>query len=94
MVDVESPFLTFTNTPIDDNYLGEVEELAALHRRTETLDYALRTGKEFDVLLDMVEEDGQDAFTYVDEVGKQVELIIASHLIPENLTVWQRQIAR
>ena len=94
MIDVESPFLTFTNTPIDDNYLGEVEELAALHRRTEALDYALRTGKEFDVLLDMVEQDGQDASIYVDDVGEQIELIVASHLVPSNLAVWQRHIER
>jgi hypothetical protein len=50
MFEVENPFLTFTNIPIDDNYLGEVEELAALHRRTEALDYALRHGKEFNVV--------------------------------------------
>lgn len=91
MESVESPFLTFTNTPLDENYLGEVQELVALHRRTEALDYALRTGKEFDVLLDMVEEDGQDAYSYVDEVGERIELIIASHIVPDDLAVWQRQ---
>ena len=83
--------LTFTNTPLDENYLGEVEELAALHRRTEALDHALRTGKEFDVLLDMVEEDGQDAAKYVEQVGQNIELIIASHLVPEDLAIWQQR---
>ena len=91
MSDFEAPWLTFTNTPVDDNYLGEVEELAALHRRTEALDHALRTGQEFDVLLDMVEEDGQDAAEYVDQVGQNIELIIASHLVPDDLAFWQRQ---
>ena len=91
MYDFESPFLTFTNTPLDENYLGEVEELAALHRRTEALDYALRTGKDFDVLLDMLEEDGQDAAAYVDRVGRNIELIIASHLVPEDLAIWQNR---
>lgn len=93
-IDVESPFLTFTNTELDDNYLGEVEELAALHRRTEALDYALRHGREFDVLLDMVEEDGQNAAGYVEEVGQNIELIIASHLVPDDLAIWQRQFNR
>ena len=91
MASVENPFLTFTNTPSHEKYLGEVEELAALHRRTEALDHALRTGKEFDVLLDMLEEDGQDAATYVDEAGRKIDLIIASHLVPENLAAWQKE---
>lgn len=89
MYDFESPFLTFTNTPLDENYLGEVEELEALHRRTEALDHALRTGKDFDVLLDMLEADGQDPVEYVDRVGENIELIIASHLVPEDLAIWQ-----
>ena len=90
---VESPFLTFTNTPLDDNYLGEVKELAALHQRTEALDKALKNPQEFDVLLDMLYEHGQDPIQYVEEVGQNIELIIASHVIPEDLAVWQRQFA-
>ena len=92
MENVETPFLTFTNAPCDPNYMGEIEELAALHRRTEALDRALRTGQEFDVVLDMLEEDGQDAAVYVDEVGENIELIIASHIVPEDLAIWQEQI--
>jgi len=91
MEHVESPFLTFTNSPLDPHYLGEIEELAALHRRTEALDYALRNGKEFDVVLDMVEEDGQDAAAYVNQVGENIELIIASQLVPDDLVVWQHR---
>ena len=87
----ETPFLTYTQLPSDPNYLGEAEELAALHRRTEALDYALRTGKEFDVLLDMLAEDGQDPVAYVDQVGENIELIIASHLVPEDLAIWQER---
>ena len=93
MENAESPFLTFTNTPLDENYLGEVEELMALHRRTEALDHALRTGSEFDVLLDMVESDGQDAAAYVEQVGQKIELVIANHLVPEDLFYWQQRFA-
>ena len=74
--------------------MGEIEELAALHRRTEALDRALRTGQEFDVLLDMIEEDGQDAAAYVDEVGENIELVIASYVVPEDLAIWHNQIER
>ena len=94
MDNLETPFLTFTNAPGDPNYMGEIEELAALNRRTEALDRALRTGQEFDVLLDMLEEDGQDAAAYVDEVGENIELVIASHIVPEDLAIWQEQIER
>ncbi len=94
MRNTEAPFLTYTNAPISPNYLGEIEELAALHRRSEALDKALRTGDEFDVLLDMIEEDGQDAAAYVDQVGKNIELVIASHLVPEDLAIWQHRIER
>ncbi len=94
MENLETPFLTFTNAPGDPNYMGEIEELAALNRRTEALDRALRTGQEFDVVLDMLEEDGQDAAAYVDEVGENIELIIASYVVPEDLAIWQEQIRR
>lgn len=85
----ESPFLTYTNSPDDPNYMGEAEELAALHLRTEALDHALKTGRDFDVVLDMLAEHGQDPIAYVEEVGAQVELIIASHLVPDDWAVWQ-----
>ncbi len=94
MENLETPFLTFTNAPGDPHYMGEIEELAALNRRTEALDRALRTGQEFDVVLDMLEEDGQDAAAYVDEVGENIELIIASYVVPEDLAIWQEQIRR
>lgn len=93
-MDFESPFLTFTNTPLDRNYLGEVEELAALHRRTDALDYALRHGKEFDVVLDMLEEDGQDASDYVDLVGQQLELIKVQNIVPADLQSWRSLLPR
>ncbi len=92
MKNFEAPFLTYTNASCEEGYMGEAEELAALHRRTEALDRALRTGKEFDVLLDMIEEDGQDAAAYVDAVGENIELVIASHLVPEDLFYWQREL--
>jgi hypothetical protein len=87
----EAPFLTFTNSPNDSNYLGEIEEIAALNRRVEQLDLCLRTGKEFDVLLDTIEEDGQDATTYVESVGNNLSLIYASHLVPEDWAIWQKE---
>lgn len=85
----ESPFLTYTNSPNDPGYMGEEAELAALHLRTEALDHALKTGRDFDVVLDMLAEHGQDPIAYVEEVGEQVELIIASHIVPPDWAVWQ-----
>lgn len=80
----ETPFLTFTNSPDDPNYMGEAEELAALNLRVEALDNALRNPQEFDVLLDMLAEHGQDPLEYVEQTGEQIELIIASHLVPDD----------
>jgi hypothetical protein len=86
----ESPFLTFTNAQCNPNYLGEAEELDALNRRTEALDKALREGREFDTVLDMLEEDGQDPIEYVEQVGQNINLVIASHLVPDDLVIWQK----
>ena len=85
----ESPFLTYTNAVIEPGYMGDEAELAALHRRTEALDYALRTGKEFDVLLDMLAEDGQDPMAYVEKVEANVQTIITYQLIPEDWAYWR-----
>ena len=92
MKNFESPFLTFTNTISDPNYMGEEAELAALHRRTEALDKALRTGKDFDILLDMLAEDGQDPCNYVEEVGEHIELVIAQNLVPEDIFYWAERL--
>ncbi len=89
LTNLEQPFLTFTNIPLDDNYQGEVEELAALHRRTEAMDKAIREGREFDVLLDMLAEDGQDPIEYVESVEEQVNLIIAKNLVPDDWHYWR-----
>lgn len=86
----ESPFLTFTNAQCSSSYLGGKEEMEALNRRTEALDIALRTGQEFDTVLDMLEEDGQDPIEYVEQVGQDIELIIASHLVPDDIWLWQK----
>lgn len=85
----ETPFLTFTNASNSPNYMGEEAELADLHRRTEALDYALRTGKEFDVLLDMLAEDNQNPIEYVEQVGNNIQQIIVCQLIPEDWDYWQ-----
>lgn len=84
----DTSFLTFTNSPDDPNYMGEAEEMAALHLRTEALEHSLRTGRDFDVLLDMLAEHGQDPIAYVDEVCDEVELIVCSHLPPAKLVDW------
>lgn len=86
----ESPFLTFTNVSTDANYLGDELELAALHRRVEALDEALRTGENFDVLLDMLAEDEQDVIDYVEGVRENVELVIAQNLVPEDWNLWKK----
>ncbi len=91
MENLETPFLTYTNAANSDNYLGENEELKALNRRVEALDAALRTGKNFDILLDMLAEDNQNPIEYVETVGKNIELIIASHLVPEDWSYWQNK---
>lgn len=92
MENLETPFLTFTNSISSSNYLGEKAELAALHRRTEALDKAIRTGKDFDILLDMLAEDGQDPCDYVDEVGEHIELVIAQNLVPEDIFYWAERL--
>ncbi len=92
MKNFEAPFLTFTNASSSPNYLGEAEELAALHRRTEALDQALRTGKDFDILLDMLADDGQNPCEYVDEVKDKIELVIARNLVPEDLFYWAERL--
>ena len=91
MENFEAPFLTYTNSSLNPNYLGEVAELAALNRRTEAMDRAIREGKEFDVLLDMIEEDGQDAAEYVEQLGQNIEIIIAQNIVPEDLAVWRQK---
>ena len=91
MENFDAPFLTYTNSSINPYYLGEIEELNALNRRTEAMDKAIREGREFDVVLDMLEEDGQDAAQFVDEMGKQIEIIIANQIIPEDLEVWRQK---
>ncbi len=90
MQNFDAPFLTYTNSSNNPNFLGEIEELAALNRRTEAMDRAIREGREFDVLLDMVEEDGQDAAEYVEQVGQNIEIIIAQNIVPEDLAVWRQ----
>jgi hypothetical protein len=94
MQSFEAPFLTFTNAPDEPEYLGDEAELAALHRRVEALDEALRTGKNFDIVLDMLEEDGQDAAAYVEYVGENLEIIIASHLVPDDWNLWRRDLIK
>ena len=89
MPDFETPFLTFTQNPSDPNFMGEIEELAAMNRRVEALDKALRSGKEFDVLLDMLAEDGQDPCAYVDSVGMQIEYMIANGIVPDDIGYWK-----
>lgn len=89
MRNYDAPFLTYTNALISPQYMGEIEELHALNRRTEAMDKAIREGREFDVLLEMIEEDGQDAAEYVEQVGQNVEIIIAQNIIPEDLEVWR-----
>lgn len=91
MESFDSPFLTYTNSRINPYYLGDIEELEALNRRTEAMYKAIREGREFDVVLDMLEEDGQDAAEFVDEMGKQIEIIIANKIIPEDLEVWRQK---
>ena len=90
MHNFDAPFLTYTNPSNNPNFLGKIEELAALNRRTEAMDRAIREGREFDVLLDMVEEDGQDAAEYVEQVGQNIEIIIAQNIVPEDLAVWRQ----
>lgn len=91
MKNYDAPFLTYTNAAINPNFMGEIEELAALNRRTEAMDQAIREGRDFDCLLDQIEEDGQDAAEYVEQVGENIEIIIAHRIIPEDLEVWRQQ---
>ena len=91
MNNFDAPFLTYTNSSLNPNYLGDLAELAALNRRTEAMDRAIREGREFDVLLDMIEEDGQDAAEYVEQVGQNLEIIIAQAIVPEDLAVWKQK---
>lgn len=86
---LETPFLTFTNAIVEPGYMGDEAELTALHRRTEALDYALREGKEFDVLLDMLAEDNQNPIEYVEQVEANIQTIITYQLIPEDWDYWQ-----
>ena len=90
MENFDAPFLTYTNPRISSNYLGDIKELAVLNRRTEAMDKAIREGREFDVVLDMLEEDGQDAAQFVEHVGEQVEIIIANGIVPEDIEVWRQ----
>ena len=89
MDNFETPWLTFTNAVIEPGYMGKEVELSALHRRTEALDVALSTGSHFDILLDMLAEDGQDPVDYVDNVGEKIELVIAQHIVPDDWNYWQ-----
>jgi hypothetical protein len=89
--DFDLPFLTYTNASGDRNYMGHDVELRALHRRTDALDYALRTGRDFDVVLDMLDEDGQDVEAYVNQVEENINIIIASQVTPDDLALWARE---
>ena len=91
MHNCDAPFLTYTNARISPKYMGDLEELAALNRRTEAIDKAIREGREFDVVLDMLEEDGQDAAEYVEQVGQNIEIIIAQNIVPEDIEVWRQR---
>ena len=89
MENLETPFLTFTNAKNDPGYLGEQAELKALIRRSEILDRAIRDGKNFDVLLDMLAQDNQDPVAYVQYVGENIQLIIARNIVPNDWHYWQ-----
>ena len=89
MENLETPFLTFTNAKNEPGYLGEQAEFEALIRRSELLDQAIRDGKNFDVLLDMLAEDQQDPVEYVEYVGENIELIIARQIVPNDWDYWR-----
>lgn len=89
MQNFEAPFLTYTNPCDSPNFMGTEAEWAALDRRVDALDHALRTGKDFDTLLDMLAEDGQDPCEYVERLGHNIEIIIANGIVPDDLGVWQ-----
>ena len=92
MENLETPFLTFSNAQDDPNYLGDDEELKALIQRSEALDQAIRTGRNFDILLDMLAEHNQDPIAYVEYVEKNIELIIARQIVPEDWDYWQNKL--
>lgn len=92
MKNFEAPWLTFSNDINDPNYMGEIEELNALNQRVDALDRALKTGKNFDILLDMLAEHGQDPNEYVEQVQKNIEITIAQNLVPEDLFYWAKRL--
>lgn len=92
MENLETPFLTFSNAKDDPNYLGDDEELKALIQRAEALDQAIRTGRNFDILLDMLAEHNQDPIAYVEYVGENTELIIARQIVPRDWDYWQNKL--
>lgn len=92
MENLETPFLTFSNAENSPEYLGEEKELEALIARSEALDQAIRTGQNFDVLLDMLAEHNQDPIAYVEYVGENLELIITNQIVPNDWNYWQNRL--
>lgn len=89
MENLETPFLTFSNAQNSPEYLGEEQELKALIERSEFIDKAIRTGRNFDVLLDMIAEHNQDPIAYVEYVGENIQLIIAQSIVPRDWNYWR-----